>query len=146
MYFELIHAPPGIIYYDTNYQNSKFYGLLLTKRYTVLRHFTKAAPIGSVRRTVSGLGADGRWRIVAFDFNAGCQPFSTCSQSVHSIVAFNAQSASASLTLTGLTKAPSSVVRSSATEDYVSVQVPSYSGGSVTINNAPGLSIYTLFF
>ncbi|KAI0079335.1 glycoside hydrolase [Panus rudis PR-1116 ss-1] len=127
----------GLIYYDTNYQSTHDYTLYLTKRYTVLRHYAKAAPIGAVRRLVSNV--EGNWRIQAFDLNGR----------LYSVVAFLGQQSSGSLTLSTdgsftLTQ-PSRAFRSSPSEDYVQVSAPSLSGGKLTVN-APAMSIYTFFF
>ncbi|KZV74987.1 glycoside hydrolase family 30 protein [Peniophora sp. CONT] len=131
----------GLIYYDPNFASTGFHGLGVTKRFSVLKHFTKAAPIGAVVRSVTTSSSESKWRILAFDFPKG-KPFA--------IIAMNMQTAGSSITLTpasGLTlSSPKSAVRTSANEDYASIGAPALSGGSITISNAPALSIYTLFF
>ncbi|VDB83135.1 unnamed protein product [Peniophora sp. CBMAI 1063] len=133
----------GLIYYDPNFASTGFHGLGVTKRFYVLKHFTKAAPIGAVVRSVttSSSGTEAKWRVLAFDFPKG-KPFA--------IVAMNMQNAASSLTLTpasGVSIAsPKSAVRTSANEDYASISAPALSGGSINLSNAPALSITTLFF
>ena len=133
----------GLIYYDPNFASTGFHGLGVTKRFYVLKHFTKAAPIGAVVRSVttSSSGTEAKWRVLAFDFPQG-KPFA--------IIAMNMQSSTSSITLTpasGLTlTAPKSAVRTSANEDYASVSAPTLSSGSINISNAPAMSITTLFF
>ncbi|EPT00649.1 hypothetical protein FOMPIDRAFT_6919, partial [Fomitopsis schrenkii] len=43
----------GLIYYDPDYNSTHNYDIKITKRYSVLKHFTKGVPVGSVRRAVT---------------------------------------------------------------------------------------------
>lgn len=138
----------GLIYYDPNFNETTFYGLMLTKRYSVLRHFTKAAPVGAVRRNVAGGDgpSESSWRILAFDYASSCQPFAECDQPVYSVVAMNAQWNASSVTIVGHITTPSAAFRTSVTEDWVEVDVPVLGeDGSLTVE-APEMSIYTIFF
>ncbi|KZT65048.1 glycoside hydrolase family 30 protein [Daedalea quercina L-15889] len=149
----------GIIYYDPNYNETQYYELKLTKRFSVLKHFTKAAPVGSIRRAVtpSTDSAEANWRTLAFDYPASsrehksyCGPYGECHQTIYSVVAMNAQWNASSLTLRGddafaLTQ-PTTVYRTSVTEDYVEVDVPVLGEDGTLVIEAPEMSIYTMFF
>lgn len=149
----------GIIYYDPNYNDTRYYGLKLTKRFSVLKHFTKAAPVGSVRRTVapSTDASEANWRVLAFDYPARskehksyCAPYGKCHRPIYSVVAMNAQWNASSITLTGddafkLTQ-PTGMYRTSVTEDYEEVDVPSLGEDGTLVIEAPEMSIYTIFF
>ncbi|EPT00682.1 hypothetical protein FOMPIDRAFT_113961 [Fomitopsis schrenkii] len=149
----------GIIYYDPNYNDTHFYQLKLTKRFSVMKHFTKAAPVGSVRRAVtpSTNASEANWRVLAFDYPARskahesyCAPYGKCHQPIFSVVAMNAQWNASSITLTGddafkLTQ-PTRMYRTSVTEDYEEVDVPLLSDDGTLVIEAPEMSIYTIFF
>lgn len=137
----------GLIYYDPQFIPTKDYSLGITKRYTVLRHYARAAPLGSVRRSVTSV--ESNWRVLAFDNPGSCTAFSTCNRVPRAIVAFNGQNAASTLVLRASSgfslQTPSQVFRSSPNEDYVQVSAPQLQNGEIRID-APALSIYTLFF
>ncbi|KAI0035872.1 glycoside hydrolase [Vararia minispora EC-137] len=134
----------GLIYYDPYYQDTKFYGLHLTKRYWVLRHFTKAAPAGAVVREVlmASKGPETKWRVIAFDYPER--------GTLYSIVAMNAQDTWSSLHLQGDDKfvftTPKKVYCTHAEENWAEVDAVSLAADSSVDLHAPGLSIVTLFF
>ena len=145
---------PGLIYYDPDYSSTQNYALKFSKRYSVLKHFTKGAPVGAIRRAVSPDSDDdssaNAWRVLAFDFDNGCAQYSACEQPLYSVVAMNAQWAAANLTLEGngsfaLTQ-PVAMYRTSAAEDYAEVQVPALGADGSLLVDAPEMSIVTLFF
>ena len=120
----------------------------------MLKHFTKGAPVGAIRRAVtpdadSDSAADA-WRVLAFDFDNGCAAYSACAQPLYAVVAMNAQWAAASVTLAGngsfaLTQ-PVAMYRTSVTEDYAEVEVPALGEDGSLVVDAPEMSIVTLFF
>lgn len=120
----------------------------------MLKHFTKGAPVGAIRRAVTpdsdDDAADNAWRVLAFDFDNGCAQYGTCEQPLYSVVAMNAQWAASNVTLAGngsfaLTQ-PVAMYRTSATEDYAEVQVPTLGTDGSLLVVAPEMSIVTLFF
>lgn len=136
-----------MIYYDPQFIPTKDYSLGVTKRYTVLRHYARAAAIGAVRRPVTAV--ESNWRVLAFDAPGSCTAYSTCNRVPRAVVAFNGQNSASTLTLRAasgfaLTN-PTQVFRSSASEDYVQVGGLTVQNGVITIQ-APALSIYTIFF
>ncbi|EIN11177.1 glycoside hydrolase [Punctularia strigosozonata HHB-11173 SS5] len=136
----------GLLYYDPNYASTGFYGLGVSKRYSVLRHFTKAAPVGAVRRNVSLSASESAWLVLAFDTDPACAPFATCSAAPFSVVAANAQGGAATLTLTSALSQPTAAFRTSPTEDWAEVAAPTLAADGSLVIEAPGLSVYTLFF
>ncbi|KAI0713099.1 glycoside hydrolase [Fomitopsis betulina] len=144
----------GLLYYDPDYSSTQNFDLKVSKRYSVLKHFTKGAPVGAVRRAVSpdsdSDSSDNAWRVLAFDFDDSCEQYSTCDEPLYSVVAINAQWEASNITLTGngsftLTQ-PVAVYRTSATEDYTEVQMPILGADGSLLINAPEMSIVTLFF
>ena len=101
--------------------------------------------------------SEANWRVLAFDYPARskahesyCAPYGKCHQPIYSVVAMNAQWNASSITLTGdgtfnLTR-PVSMYRTSATEDYAEVEVPTLSTNGSIIVDAPEMSIFTIFF
>lgn len=149
----------GIIYYDPNYNDTHYYGLKLTKRFFVLKHFTKAAPVGSVRRVVAASTdtSEENWRVLAFDYptrskahESHCAPYGKCNQPIYSIVAMNAQWNASSITLTGddafKLAQPAKMYRTSGTEDYAEVPVPRLAEDGTLSIEASEMSIYTILF
>lgn len=143
----MLNLVVGLIYYDPQFIPTKDYSLGVTKRYTVLRHYTRAAAIGSIRRTVTSV--ESNWRVLAFDAPGACSAFSTCNRAPRAVVAFNGQNSASTLVLRSSSgfslTTPSQVFRSSPSEDYVQVSAPQVQNGELRID-APALSIYTLFF
>lgn len=142
----------GLIYYDPDYNSTHNYDLKLTKRYSVLKHFTKGVPVGAIRRAVTPDSdtTDDAWRVLAFSYNDSCGQYGTCDQVPYSIIAMNAQWDASSTTLTGdgtlnLTQ-PVSMYRTSVTEDYEEVEAPVLSANGSLILDAPEMSIFTIFF
>ncbi|KAI0032076.1 glycoside hydrolase [Vararia minispora EC-137] len=132
----------GLIYYDPNFATTGFTSLFLSKRYHVLKHFTKSALVGSVvrRTSLATTGTEANWRVLAFNTPGA--------RTLHAIVAMNGGTTASTLTITGsgfTLPVPKSVVRTSASEDYVTITTPTLGNGSLAIN-APALSIYTIFF
>jgi hypothetical protein len=134
----------GLIYYDPNYATTNNFDIYLTKRFSVLKHFAQAAPLGATVRAVStgALGSEASWRALAFDYPVPGTPFS--------LVVMNAGSGADSLTLTGadnfVVPAPAAVFRTSAGEDYAQVAAPVLGADGSLVVDAPALSIYTFFF
>ncbi|KZV63074.1 glycoside hydrolase family 30 protein [Peniophora sp. CONT] len=129
----------GIIYYDPDFNSTGYYGISLTKRFWVLKHFARAAPIGSSLLTVSTSANETDWRTMAFTAPG--------SSDLHAIVAMNMQwnASTLSLTLDGAElPAVSSAFRSSVNEDWASVTLDVADGALVV--NAPEMSIHTIFF
>jgi hypothetical protein len=138
------------MYYDPDYSSTSYYNLSTTKRYSVLRHFTKAAPVGSVRRNVTASAtSEPNWRVFAFDTDPACAPFGSCSAAPFSVVAMNAQWAAANLTLVGdgfELGTPRAMFRTSVEEDWAEVEVPPIGEDGEVVIEAPEMSIYTIFF
>lgn len=110
--------------------------------------------MGAIRRAVSpdsdSDSSDNAWRVLAFDFDNSCEQYSTCEQPLYSVVAMNAQWDASNVTLTGngsyaLTQ-PVAMYRTSVTEDYAEVQVPTLGADGKLLIDAPEMSIVTLFF
>ena len=142
----------GLIYYDPDYNSTQNYDIKLTKRYSVLKHFTKGVPVGAIRRAVTPDSdtTDDAWRVLAFSYDDSCEQYSTCDQVPYSIIAMNAQWNASSITLTSdgtfnLTR-PVSIYRTSVTEDYAEVEVPTLSANGSIVVDAPEMSIFTIFF
>lgn len=142
----------GLIYYDPDYNSTHNYDIKITKRYPVLKHFTKAVPVGSVRRAVTPYSdtTGDAWRVLAFSYDDSCEQYSTCDGVPYSVIAMNAQWNASSITLTGdgtfnLTQ-PVSMYRTSVTEDYAEVQVPTLGVDGGLVVDAPEMSIFTIFF
>ncbi|KAH9843739.1 glycoside hydrolase [Rhodofomes roseus] len=142
----------GLIYYDPDYNSTENYNIKLTKRYSVLKQFTKGVPVGAVRRAVTPDSdtTDDAWRVLAFDYDSACEQYSTCAQVPYSVVAMNAQWNASSITLTSngtfaLTQ-PVAMYRTSVTEDYAEAEVPTLSANGSLEIDAPEMSIVTLFF
>ncbi|KII92099.1 glycoside hydrolase family 30 protein [Plicaturopsis crispa FD-325 SS-3] len=128
----------GLIYYAPDYSNASYYELFLTKRYTVLQHFTKAAPVGAIVRSVASI--ENNWRAIAFDYPEGV---------LHSIVAMNAQWAASNMTIVGdgveITQ-PVSMFMSGPEDDYVGVVVSQLGTDGALVIEASEMSMYTIFF
>ncbi|KAI0036906.1 glycoside hydrolase [Vararia minispora EC-137] len=134
----------GLIYYDPNFATDSNFNIYLTKRYQVLKHYSRAVPYGAILRNVSTsiLGSESRWRVVMFDYPQAGTPYA--------LVAMNAQAAEGSITITGVDgftiPSPKIAFRTSVDEDYAQISTPATaSDGSLSIS-APAMSIYTLFF
>ena len=95
--------------------------------------------------------------MLAFDYparskehNSYCAPYGKCHRPIYSVVAMNAQWNASSITLTGddafkLTQ-PTGMYRTSVTEDYEEIDVPSLGEDGTLVIEAPEMSIYTIFF
>jgi hypothetical protein len=95
-----------------------------------------------VRQTsLATTGTEANWRVLAFDTPGG--------STLHALVAMNGGTQASTLVIGGsgftLPK-PTSAVRTSATEDYASIQTPTLASNGSLVINAPALSIYTIFF
>jgi len=134
-----------LIYYDPSYRDTGYYGLHLTKRYWVFRHFTKAAPAGAFVRKVAtaAIGPEVKWRAIAFDYPERGQ--------LYSIVAMNAQDAPGNLHLQGDTGSvlpkPRAiyVTHENANWEEAGAAASVGAGNSIELL-APELSIYTILF
>jgi hypothetical protein len=104
----------------------------------VLRHYTRAVPVGAVRRVVSGVPAS--WRALAFDRPGG--------GGLNSIVAFYGANGSSTLALTPSQGVHVGYVRSAVVttqgEDWTPAKVQQRSEEISVQANGPG--IFTLLF
>ncbi|TFK49535.1 glycoside hydrolase [Heliocybe sulcata] len=127
----------GLIYYDPDYASTHYYNVSLSKRFSVLKHFTQAIPVGAVRVNVSSVETS--WRVLAFN--------SPDTGRLCSVVAMNAQNSASTLVLSGNEGlgAPSGAYLTDPGADYAPVELSLAANGSIVIH-APALSIYTVFF
>lgn len=130
----------GIIYYDPDFNSTGWYGISLTKRFWVLKHFARAAPIGASLLAVSATGTnETNWRAMAFTAPG--------SSDLYALVAMNMQwdASTLSLALDGADLPDvSSAYRTSLEEDWTPVTLDVQNGALVV--DAPEMSIYTIFF
>lgn len=102
----------GLIYYDSNFATNSNFGVYLTKRYFLFKHFTWFIPPGAVRHAVSGLPS--AVNALAFALPSG--------EFKWTIIAMNLSNSTTALEIT-LPKAlvASKAFRTSALEDWVRV-------------------------
>jgi hypothetical protein len=114
----------GVIYYDSNYASNKNYNLYLTKHYWTLKHFGNFVTPGSVRHDVSG--ASTRTLVVYTDTEVR-------------ILAMNPGTSDLSVPITfqdgiGTRLKATAAYRTSQSEDFASVTLPTSSSGTWTLS------------
>ncbi|KAG8723636.1 hypothetical protein FRC12_024457, partial [Ceratobasidium sp. 428] len=108
----------GLIYYDSNYATNRNYQLYLTKHYWTMKHFGNFVKPGSVRHIVNGSST----AILAVE-----------SKTTVALLAINAYTTTTTIPVsfqnTSLVLKASNVYRTSASEDFASVSLPSFTNG-----------------
>ncbi|KZT52971.1 glycoside hydrolase family 30 protein [Calocera cornea HHB12733] len=130
----------GLIYYDSAYLQNGNSALYLTKRYFVLKHFTRAIPIGAVRYTVSTFPS--AFRLLAFKLPQGGW----------SVIALNLEPTEGLLALSILelelgAGGASAAFQTSEEQDWEALNVASaLSCGTVFQMVLPGSSVTSIYF
>ncbi|QRW05986.1 glycoside hydrolase family 30 protein [Ceratobasidium sp. AG-Ba] len=116
----------GLIYYDPDYATNKNYRLYVTKHYWTMKHFGNFLKPGSVRHVVNNTTT----AILAVE-----------SKTTFALIAINAYGNPTTIPVsfqnTALSLKPTGVYRTSASEDFASVGLPSYTNGAWQLNLAP---------
>ncbi|KAG9096789.1 hypothetical protein FS749_007726 [Ceratobasidium sp. UAMH 11750] len=116
----------GLIYYDSNYATNGNYQLYVTKHYWTMKHFGNFVKPGSVRHTVNGTTT----AILAVE-----------SKTTVALLAINPSTSTTTIPVsfqnTSFVLKATNVYRTSASEDFASIGLPSFANGAWSLVLSP---------